>query len=134
VRLGQGREAEVFAWTDGYVLKLFWPEFSLADAELEAHLTQQVWLLGAPAPRVEDLLEFEGRWGLVLEWIRGVSLTEYSRPIPTVCALLPRCWGPCTASCTARLPDTCPPSDSTLFSESSPVGFQKSSGRLCCNT
>jgi len=82
VRLGQGREAEVFAWTDGYVLKLFWPEFSLADAELEAHLTQQAWLLGAPAPRVEDLLEFEGRWGLVLEWIRGVPLTEYIQAHP----------------------------------------------------
>lgn len=82
VRLGQGREAEVFAWADGYVLKLFWPEFSQADAQLEAQLTQQVWLLGVPSPRVEDVLEFEGRWGLVLEWIRGVPLTDYIQSNP----------------------------------------------------
>ncbi|MDT7919082.1 MAG: aminoglycoside phosphotransferase family protein [Meiothermus sp.] len=82
MRLGQGREAEVFAWADGYVLKLFWPEFSQEDAELEARLTQQVWLLGVPSPRVEDVLEFEGRWGLVLEWIRGVPLTEYIQANP----------------------------------------------------
>ncbi|ADD28608.1 phosphotransferase family protein [Meiothermus ruber] len=81
-RLGQGREAEVFAWADGYVLKLFWPEFSRADAELEAQLTQQVWLLGVPSPRVEDVLEVEGRWGLVLEWIQGVSLTDYIQSNP----------------------------------------------------
>lgn len=81
-RLGQGREAEVFAWADGYVLKLFWPEFSQADAELEAQLTQQVWLLGVPSPRVVDVLEFEGRWGLVLEWIRGVPLTDYIQSNP----------------------------------------------------
>ncbi len=76
-RLGQGREAEVYAWADGYVLKLFWPEYGYADAELEARLTQQVWLLGAPVPKVEDVLEVEGRWGLVLHWIKGVALTEY---------------------------------------------------------
>ncbi len=81
-RLGQGREAEVFAWADGYVLKLLWPEFSQADAELEAQLTQQVWLLGVPSPRVEDVLEVEGRWGLVLEWIRGVPLTDYIQSNP----------------------------------------------------
>lgn len=81
-RLGQGREAEVFAWADGYVLKLFWPEFSQADAELEAQLTQQVWLLGVPSPRVEDVLEFEGRWGLVLQWLRGVPLTDYIQSNP----------------------------------------------------
>ncbi len=82
-RLGQGREAEVFAWADGYVLKLFWPEFSQADAELEAQLTQQVWLMGVPSAKVEDVLEMEGRWGLVLQWIKGVPLTDYIQTDPT---------------------------------------------------
>lgn len=81
-RLGQGREAEVYAWADGYVLKLFWPEFSRVDAELEAQLTRQVWLLGVPSPRVVDVLEFEGRWGLVLEWMQGVPLTDYIQSNP----------------------------------------------------
>lgn len=82
-RLGQGREAEVFVWADGYVLKLFWPEFSRADAELEAQLTQQAWLMGVPSAKVEDVLEVEGRWGVVLQWIKGVPLTEYIQADPT---------------------------------------------------
>jgi len=82
-RLGQGREAEVFAWADGYVLKLFWPEFSRADAELEAQLTQQVWLMGVPSAKVEDVLEFDGRWGVVLQWIKGVPLTDYIQTDPS---------------------------------------------------
>lgn len=76
-RLGQGREAEVFAWGEGHVLKLFWPEFSRADADWEASLIQQVWLMGLPSPRVEDILETDGRWGIVLERVGGVPLTQY---------------------------------------------------------
>lgn len=76
-RLGQGREAEVFTWGEGHVLKLFWPEFSKADADWEASLVQQVWLMGLPSPKVEDVLETDGRWGIVLERIEGVPLTQY---------------------------------------------------------
>lgn len=77
LRLGQGREAEVYAWGESFVLKLFWPEFSREDVELEADLATKVWAAGAPAPKVEDLLEVEGRWGIVYERIFGVSLIEY---------------------------------------------------------
>ncbi|RDI96135.1 aminoglycoside phosphotransferase [Meiothermus sp. QL-1] len=76
-RLGQGREAEVLAWADGYVIKLFWPEYTEVDARLEAYLAQQAWLLGAPAPRVADVLALEGRWGVVMEWLRGMPMSDY---------------------------------------------------------
>ncbi|MER3482071.1 MAG: aminoglycoside phosphotransferase [Meiothermus sp.] len=76
-RLGQGREAEVFAWGEGHVLKLFWPEFSKADAGWEAGLIQQIWLMGLPSPKVEDVLETDGRWGIVLERVEGIPLTQY---------------------------------------------------------
>ncbi|MCL6569151.1 MAG: hypothetical protein K6T35_09775, partial [Meiothermus silvanus] len=65
LRLGQGREAEVYAWGESFVLKLFWPEFSREDVELEADLATKVWAAGAPAPKVEDLLEVEGRFGFL---------------------------------------------------------------------
>jgi len=82
MRLGQGREAEVVTWADGYVLKLFWPEFSKADVEWEAKLAQQAWLAGAPTPRVVDILEVESHWGIVYERIYGLSLTEFIQSDP----------------------------------------------------
>lgn len=75
--LGQGREAEVHPWGDGFVLKLFWPEYGRVDVEREALLTQQIWLMGVPAPRVHDVMEVHGRWGMVMEWIEGIPLTDY---------------------------------------------------------
>ncbi|HEU4740492.1 MAG TPA: aminoglycoside phosphotransferase family protein [Meiothermus sp.] len=77
LHLGQGREAEVYAWGESFVLKLFWPEFSREDVELEADIAAKVWAAGVPSPKVEDLLEMEGRWGIVYERIFGVSLIEY---------------------------------------------------------
>ena len=82
MRLGEGREAEVVAWADGYVLKLFWPEYSKADVEWEASLAQQVWLTGASVPKVVDVLEVEERWGIVFERIYGLPLTELIQSDP----------------------------------------------------
>lgn len=76
MRLGEGREAEVVAWADGYVLKLFWPEYTRQDVEWEASLAQQVWLMGLSVPKVVDVLETDGRWGIVFDRIQGLSLTE----------------------------------------------------------
>jgi aminoglycoside phosphotransferase (APT) family kinase protein len=82
-RLGAGREAEVYAWGEGHVLKLFWPEFSRADAEWEAGLIWQIWLMGLPSPKAVDVLETGGRWGVVLERVEGVPLTQYIAGDPT---------------------------------------------------
>ncbi|MCS7058511.1 MAG: phosphotransferase [Meiothermus sp.] len=83
-RIGQGREAEVLTWADGYVIKLFWPEYGQADALHEAQLAQQAWLLGAPVPRVVDVLRYEGRWGIVMEWAKGVPMSEFIRDNPSL--------------------------------------------------
>lgn len=82
-RLGAGREAEVYAWGEHHVLKLFWPEFSRADAEWEAGLIRQICLMGLPSPKIEDVLETDGRWGIVLERAEGVPLTQYIAGDPT---------------------------------------------------
>ena len=85
VRLGQligrGRCAEVFAWEDGRVLKLFHESMSgMAERELEA--TRIAHEAGLPVPAPDGIVEVDHRSGIVLERVDGPSLEEWmlSRP------------------------------------------------------
>lgn len=73
-RLGQGRTAEVFAWGDTQVLKLFRPFISRAAAEEELRVSQRVHEAGLPSPAVGDLVEIDGRSGILYERISGPSM------------------------------------------------------------
>ena len=70
-QIGAGREAEVYAWGDGAVVKLYRPGFvghraeSVALAKLDGH---------SVAPRLIDLVECDGRPGLVLERLGGSDM------------------------------------------------------------
>ncbi len=72
--IGIGRTAEVFAWEEGTVLKLLRPGFDPAGLEAEAAKTRAASAAGAPAPRVHGLVEVDGRRGLVLDRVNGVSM------------------------------------------------------------
>jgi aminoglycoside phosphotransferase (APT) family kinase protein len=67
-RVGAGREAEVFAWGDDAVVKLFRPGFA-------GHRTEAAALTALDghgiAPRLIDVVEQDGRTGLVLERLDG---------------------------------------------------------------
>jgi len=70
-RLGVGREAEVHAWGDAAVVKLYRPGFGGHRAEAMA--------LGAldghgVAPKLIDIVECDGRTGLVLERLSGSDM------------------------------------------------------------
>ncbi|MCA2219195.1 phosphotransferase family protein [Jidongwangia harbinensis] len=70
-RLGAGREADVHAWGDDAVVKLYRPGFgghraeALALAELAGH---------GVAPRLIDVVDCAGRTGLVLERLAGPDM------------------------------------------------------------
>jgi Ser/Thr protein kinase RdoA (MazF antagonist) len=76
-KVGQGREAEVYAWGDDAVVKLYRPGYlghraeSVALARLDGHRV---------APRLIDIVHCDGRPGLVLERLGGSDML----------ALLPR--------------------------------------------
>jgi uncharacterized protein (TIGR02172 family) len=80
--IAQGRTAEIFAWTDGCILKLARSEFSLTYLEREAAITRAVHEAGLPVPRVVDVVEVDGRAGIVFERVEGPSMmkTMLSRP------------------------------------------------------
>jgi hypothetical protein len=75
-RLGAGREAEVFAWGPDAVVKLFRPEFLGWDPEgaaLRALDDHDV------APRLIDIVDIDGRTGLVLLQRRPWRLPSLAR-------------------------------------------------------
>lgn len=68
-RIAEGREAEIFAWGEGAVLKLYRGEgygYALEAAALETLARD-----GAPAPRLLERVTVDGRPGLVIERVDG---------------------------------------------------------------
>lgn len=75
-RLAEGREAEVFLHGDGLVLKL-WREPGYAlRREREAAALGVLGSAGLPAPQVHEVVTVDGRPGLVVDRVPGVSLLD----------------------------------------------------------
>jgi aminoglycoside phosphotransferase (APT) family kinase protein len=71
-----GRTAEIFAWPDGRVLKLFRSGWSEAGARYEAEKAEAVYAAGLPVPAIYDVIQVNGRFGILYEHIAGMSLTS----------------------------------------------------------
>jgi Ser/Thr protein kinase RdoA (MazF antagonist) len=88
-RIGSGREAEVFAWGPGRVLRLARTAALREEVERERIAVQAAALCGAPAPAAYEQVEVEGRPGLVLERLDGHDLLEGIVRRPWELALVP---------------------------------------------
>lgn len=71
-----GATAEIYAWKDGQVLKLFKQGISRHTVEIEEGLTRMVYASGLPIPAVGQIIESEGRYGLEYERVEGISMLE----------------------------------------------------------
>jgi aminoglycoside phosphotransferase (APT) family kinase protein len=69
-----GRTAEIFSWQNGTILKLYREWCPAHWVEYEARVAAIVTQAGVPAPRAYDIVEVEGRRGLVYERVNGVSM------------------------------------------------------------
>lgn len=66
-----GATAEIFAWENGQILKLF-REWVTADAvQTEARTARLVHASGAPVPAVGEVVEIDGRMGLLYARVGG---------------------------------------------------------------
>lgn len=74
--LGQGRTAEVYAWGDFQVLKLFFTTWSVDWIHQEARVARLVHEAGLASPAAGDIVEVEGRLGIVYERVDGPSMLE----------------------------------------------------------
>lgn len=81
--LGTGNVAEVFAWDDGRVIKLYREPVAKAAAFREAAIQAAVEELGLPVPAVWDVRNIDGRWGVVFDRIEGPSLWQRMQGDPS---------------------------------------------------
>ena len=80
--ISRGRTAEVFAWEDNQVLKLFLEGWPASPVEYEAQVTGAVHKAGLPAPAVKGIVEVEGRLGIVFERVDGPSMLQVLKTRP----------------------------------------------------
>ncbi len=113
--IGQGRTAEIFAWGDDEALKLFRPEFSSpAGSAYEARMARAIFAAGAPCPKVGEVVEVEGRAGIIYERIDGPSLDAQVRAQPWRLAQVARLLAETQAATHARSLPTLPSLRETL--------------------
>lgn len=73
-RVAQGREAEIFAWDEGRVLRLLRRQGGPELVEAEVAAMTAVTAAGVPAPRVYEVVSIDGRPGVVMERVDGPDL------------------------------------------------------------
>jgi uncharacterized protein (TIGR02172 family) len=74
--IAEGRTAEVFAWGDHHVLKLYRPWWSPEDVKFEARIGRALYDAGVAAPQVGDIVTVDGKLGLIYERIDGLSMDQ----------------------------------------------------------
>lgn len=73
-KIGEGACSEVFEWGDGSrIVKVAKPNTDRHAIQSEFHNTLIAWENGLPAPRPYEVVEIEGRPGIVFERIYGVG-------------------------------------------------------------
>jgi aminoglycoside phosphotransferase (APT) family kinase protein len=73
-KIAEGREAEIFAWDDTTVLKLYRSEQHARGLEIEEAAMTAAKLADAPAPGSLGRVEIEGRPGLLIERVAGIDM------------------------------------------------------------
>ena len=73
--IGRGRQAEVYAWGECQVLKLFFPSEPRRALEVEAAAGRVANEAGVPTPAVGEIIELDDRLGIIFERINGPSLS-----------------------------------------------------------
>jgi uncharacterized protein (TIGR02172 family) len=74
--IGTGRTAEVFAWGEDRVLKLFMEWCPQSWIEREERFSRVIYESGLPVPAVEDIIEVDGRKGIIFERVDGNLMLE----------------------------------------------------------
>lgn len=81
-KLGEGRSAELYAWGEGHVAKLFRERFPHAAVAAEFERSKMAHALGVPCPEPIALIDVQGRPGIVFEHCAGPTLLDLVRVHP----------------------------------------------------
>jgi Ser/Thr protein kinase RdoA (MazF antagonist) len=77
-----GRTAEIFAWDDGHILKLYRDWCPANWVEYESKIGRIVHAAGLPVPAIGEIVEHAGRRGIIYERIAGISMLTTFRTKP----------------------------------------------------
>ena len=80
--IARGNTSDVWRWSPTTVVKVLRPDIPRHWAGLEADITRAVHEAGLPAPATDSVVEIEGRPGVVLECIDGVSMWSQMKVAP----------------------------------------------------
>lgn len=76
LKLGEGAGSEAYAWGDQQIVKLFKDGIDRRIVEYEVRVTRTAFEAGAPAPEVQDMVEVDGRLGIVFPRYDGETLLQ----------------------------------------------------------
>jgi Ser/Thr protein kinase RdoA (MazF antagonist) len=74
--IARGRTADVYAWDNGQVLKLFHDWVSLESIQYEQMVAREIHARHIQSPAVGELIHIDGRTGLLYEHIEGQPMFE----------------------------------------------------------
>ncbi len=75
--IGKGMTAEVYEWGKDKVLKLYFNKFGEDWVQYEAKIGTAVHEAGVPSPEVFDIVDVNGRKGIVFQRITGSSMAKH---------------------------------------------------------
>lgn len=80
--IAQGRTAEIYAWDDQHILKLY-REWCPPDwVDYEARIARAVYEAGIPSPELGEIIKIDGRRGLIYERLEGISMVQDMKARP----------------------------------------------------
>ena len=74
--LAQGRTAEIFLWDVGHILKLYRDWCPPNWVEYEARIARAIHEAGVPSPVAGEIIDVNGRRGLIYERLEGISMLQ----------------------------------------------------------
>jgi aminoglycoside phosphotransferase (APT) family kinase protein len=75
-RIAQGNTSDIWPWTSATVVKVLHADIPRQWASIEADIVERVHAAGLPVPATDGVVEIDGRVGIVLERIEGVTMWE----------------------------------------------------------
>jgi aminoglycoside phosphotransferase (APT) family kinase protein len=88
--IARGRTAEVYAWRDGQILKLFYTWCPPHWAQHEIKIGRAMAGMVVPAPKLVDTLEIDGRQGIIYERVDGPTMLRVANTKPWLVVRLAR--------------------------------------------
>lgn len=92
-KIAEGREAEMFEWGEGRVLRLYRGDFYRGAPEQQARLLRIAKECGVRVPAEYGLVEVDGRQGVVLERLDGPDLLTELGAKPWLLFQVGSAWG-----------------------------------------